>query len=570
MNILLPRQDSHLVDSESRQPVTSPQPASSRLSNPAPLHSPPVSHHMRPMMSGRELPPTPSERDQRRDTLPPERQDRLSLGGPGKDHGKYSRDERFPDLDRRKSAPPERSTTLGDEQGGEREPHALPAAYSQLLGPRGYPSSDRSSSGDGGRWSLSQGNEHNHEQPHPFYGETAKPASVARPVPQHPSIRYVSNRQQRPIPQARPASVMGNLSAPQNHEDSRHEPNDSGSTLASVRPTGVREPPRMRAEPMVMSSNGPIHRENNDNGIERPKSVPPQLFYKVDNSPSPDGYSSSANPVPVPRRSRDMAVAEASRVGHVREPAVGHITGGRPGHISAHSAGTLSPYNSNITPQSPSGSLDRHPATGTLHQSSAYNGGNLHSHTSGSWEHPAYQQHTSTGSLGRYSGSPRLPEGSNIQQGQHYGQGALQSSRHSYDRHPSDPSMIDSSSIYATPQRLQGAQGRTQFSNQPNMQQSPQQRQSLGPSAPGPQQPYHGGMTHSHSGGGRLEPHPAHHPDQHLHGAAPTPTARILPQTKMPNSSAPRPDAEQRTAVGDDPQHDRPKQNSVWYEYGCV
>ncbi|XP_025104622.1 uncharacterized protein LOC112570423 [Pomacea canaliculata] len=315
------RQDSHLVDSESRQPVTSPQPASSRLSNPAPLHSPPVSHHMRPMMSGRELPPTPSERDQRRDTLPPERQDRLSLGGPGKDHGKYSRDERFPDLDRRKSAPPERSTTLGDEQGGEREPHALPAAYSQLLGPRGYPSSDRSSSGDGGRWSLSQGNEHNHEQPHPFYGETAKPASVARPVPQHPSIRYVSNRQQRPIPQARPASVMGNLSAPQNHEDSRHEPNDSGSTLASVRPTGVREPPRMRAEPMVMSSNGPIHRENNDNGIERPKSVPPQLFYKVDNSPSPDGYSNSANPVPVPRRSRDMAAAEASRVGHVREPA---------------------------------------------------------------------------------------------------------------------------------------------------------------------------------------------------------------------------------------------------------
>jgi hypothetical protein len=132
------------------------------------------------------------------------------------------------------------------------------------------------------------------------------------------------------------------------------------------------------------------------------------------------------------------------------------------------------------------------------------------------------------------------------------------------------------SSPYALPNRPQSSLGGRQQGGYSGNQPSPlsaQQRLNATANPPGPQHPYH---PSSSQGRGDY----SHRFDQYGNGPSPsTPMARIPPQTKAtPANASPgvgRPldpaTAAQRTTVGDEtsPQ-DRPKQNSVWYEYGCV
>ena len=552
-----------------------------KLSGPEPLRSPPPLPQPTPRaMNNRELPPTPAERAARRESLPAtERLDRLTRGE-GSEQGS-SPDGRPVDPNRRRSA--------AGEQGREAR-HMM--ARSRSVGPQGYHPAEAGGQGAGGRGGPSRQGESEHElrdgRDH-SYGESnrfnASGSSNRQLPPSH-----------APRPYQRPASVMGRPSpSPQNSPHLRQDTNNSSSTPQRQSGAGEREAQCVRAEPMVGAANGLVQRREGHQGfVERPKSVPPHLFNKPIASSGGQGgnvnMKSSTSPVPPPRHSREV-MSHSSQDGqsHDRDavPRVS-LDGSLSGRSALFSAapgavgtpGRAGPPSSASLPNryiGPGGSQTQGYSPGGPSPGSVANHGPAAAGRPPIQRHPSPSSFHGAGSFqgavrpdqgsGCFQGAPRQ-DSTGAQPGPAYGRSITPGPKYGSEQYGRDAP--DASNPYSTPHRPQSSMGRAyHHGNQPSPL-SAQQRLNPGANPPGPQHPYHGPLQD----GGRLDHN--HRPlmDQHSHTSnqPPTPMARIPPQTKVASPPAGRgdPSANQRTAVGDEQPHDRPKQNSMWYEYGCV
>ncbi|KAK7506972.1 hypothetical protein BaRGS_00001823 [Batillaria attramentaria] len=534
-----------------------------RVNAPEPVRSPPPLPTSARPMSSRELPPTPMEREQRRESLPPtERLDRLT-GRPS-------------DPERRKSGVVEQSSA------GREARHSLPRSRS--VGPQGYNPQDSVSSpggrGAGGRQSVQGVNDRDHEREADrdhSYRDSDRYSSAGRSLPpqsapgsQQPSSRH-SVQLQAPRPYQRPASVLGHPSPHQaavpRSGSSRADYNNSNASTNSHRQNSnpgeqvVRSP--RRAQPMVNDSNGPVpRRDTNEYGqhpVERPKSVPPQFFNRSDSGPPYEGQSGSSAPVPAPRHSRDPRDREFPA--HERQasqpsialagPLVTSPTGSRP---TSHGSGPLP---------------NRYSGPGGPPQSQSYGPGSapggVPNHASGSGRPPPHYQP----GPGGYQGGPRQSDSPNGPPSQPHSRSMTPGPRYGSDPHNRDGPPSEANSVYARPH---SSVARPYPGNQPSPQSAQQRLSSGGGNQPGPQHPYRGGMPHPQGVSRVGDMNSVHHSPMEQHPHSNTPMARIPPQTKQTGSSAGRtdPPPAQRTAVGDEQPGDRPKKNSVWYEYGCV
>ncbi|XP_070181839.1 girdin-like isoform X2 [Littorina saxatilis] len=511
---------------------TTPPQAAFRLSGPEPLRSPPPPPNPTPrLMNNRELPPTPADRDSRRESLPPtERLDRLTRGEPG-------RDGRPVDPNRRRSA-------IGDQSRDQRPP----MARSRSVGPQGYPVAE---AGDQGGGVSARG------------GSTRPGENEQRLDGRDHSYRDVDHRLP-PRPYQRPASVVGQPSPSPSTQQSprglRGDSNNSNAAPYRQSSVGDQDSQRMRAEPMLGSANGPVQRRDNgeyspaNSFVERPKSVPPHLFNKVDsNNTSSVGSnslnsSSGGNPVPQPRLVRDQP-SRLSLEGLQRDrDAVSRVS--MDNSIGGRSvAGVGTPHGRPVGHNSTSSLPSRYsgPQTPNFSPGGSNPGGVANSVGSGQ---PPPPQLPSPGNYQGYQGGPRqdTPGG---QPSPAYGRSMTPGPRQGsepYGREAQDPN-----NPYSTPHRPQSSMGRPSFQGN---QLSAQQRLNPRSNPPGPQPPFRGSPQDLN-----------HRPLMDPHSPHPTPMARIPPQTKAPPTPQPGradPSANQRTAVGDEQTHDRPPKNSVW------
>ena len=553
------------------QATSPPQNSAVKLSGPEPLRSPPPLPQPTPRhINSRELPPTPAEREARRESLPPmERLDRLTRAT-GSEQGS-SQEGRPVDPHRRRSA-------IG-EQGREAR-HVM--ARSRSVGPQGYHPADAGGQG-GGRGGGRQ-------------GESEQDSRDSRDQSYRESDRFnssgSSNRQlppsHAPRPYPRPASVMGQPSPSSQHSPHlRHDSNNSSSTPQRQSSTGERNSQCVRAEPLVGSANGPVQRREGHQGfVERPKSVPPHLFNKPGSSGGQGSNTiskNSSNPVPPPRHSRE-GPSRSSLDGqpHDRDTpsrvSLDGSVGGRSAPFSAvtphglpssHSSSTLpSRYSGPGGPQthgySPGGS---YPGGVSNHSAATGRAPAQHLPSPGSFHGQGSVQGPGRQDQGGFQGAPRQ-DMTGAQPGPAYGRSITPGPRHGSE--PYGREAPDAGNPYSTPHRPQSSMSRAyHHANQPS-QLSAQQRLNPGSNPPGPQHPYRAPSQD----GSRLDHNHRPLADQHSHGSNQplTPMARIPPQTKVASPATGRgdPSANQRTAVGDEQPHDRPKQNSLWYEYGCV
>ncbi|XP_076464558.1 uncharacterized protein LOC143296482 [Babylonia areolata] len=565
-----------------------------KLSGPEPLRSPPpLPHSGLRSLNSRELPPTPSSREVRRESLPPmERLDRLTQG-PGFEQGAG----RPVDPERRRSA-------IGEQQQQREQRRPMPRSRS--VGPHGYhhPADSGGQGGGGGNMGAGRPGErepesredrvHANRDNRDHFGAESSP--VRRPPP---------SSQGPPRPYQRPASVLGHptSSSPRQPPQFHHQ-DSSNSNAAPLRHLGgAAEMQRMRAEPMVGSANGPVprkegeeygprrqsgsRREGDEYGQpgfgERPKSVPPHLFNKVDGSSAGEregGAVNSANnnshPVAPPRHGSHRLSLEGQRAGD-RDASSSSRTSAdmsvsaRVSHLNTAAAAASSPQGrSSGSGHSSTSSLpSRYSGPGTPVGPAVMN----HHPPSGRPPPPSQQQHsyTSPGPQGSGSGFQGGGHGGFVSGGggrqdsgpaggSGYGRSTTPGPRHGPDPYGRDGP--ESGSPYANPQRPQTAMGRPTYHGASA---GPQQRPSPGSNPPGPQHPYRPPSSQDGNHGDYN-----HRPvmEQRPHGNNPTPMARIPPQTKTMNPPPPGrgdPSATQRTAVGDDPSaHDRPKKNAVW------
>ena len=523
-------------------------------------------------MNNRELPPTPAER---RDCLPPtERLDRLT-GAAGGQQGGGPSGSRPLDPNRRRSA-------IGDQGREARQV----IARSRSVGPQGYPPADVGGGKGGGAFWPGEGEREPRDGRDQSYGRESD-RFVGAPSSSSSSARQLPPSRGAPRPgQQRPASVMGQPSpSPQLSPRSRRDGGVGGNPHWS--------PPTRQGLPgpepaAVNSANSPVRRREAHQGfVERPKSVPPHLFNKADGSSfGGQGGGSNANsncsgdPVPPPRYSRDVT-SRASLDGQPRDGDCssrasmdGSVSSGR---SAPSSAGPVTPHHSHST----SSSLpNRYSGPGGPPQQTGYNspgggsnpgGAAAMNHNAATGRLPAQQQQQQQhpggfpGPGGAQGGARQDSPGG----GQPYGRSVTPGPR--YGSEPYGREAPDAGSPYSTtPQRPQSSAGRAYYHGNPPNPLSAQQRLNPGPQAPlrAPPPP-----DHNHHPLLDQHPHANHHHHHSPAASTTTPMARIPPQTKAASTTpAGRgdPSAGQRTAVGDEQPPDRPKQNSMWYEYGCV
>ena len=554
-----------------------------KLSGPEPLRSPPPPPQpaLR-ALNNRELPPTPADREARRESLPPmERLDRLTRG--------QSLDQGGPrDPERRKSS-------IGEQRRDPRQP--IPRSRS--VGPQGYRPTDSPGQGEGrsGGGRMGERDQEAREERGQNYGEgdrfTALLGSPGRRPP--PS--------QGPRPYQRPASVMGQPSpSSQQSLQLRQDSGNPGSISHRQSGVGERETPRMRAEPMVGSASGPVQRreggeygqrrpgaeygQREDYGqssyAERPKSVPPHLFHGGPGGEQNSNMNNSnmGSPVAAPRHGREVMARSATLDGAPRDRDSG-VRSSMDGSVG----GRVAQYTANVASSQGKPSLQSSASLPSRYsgpggpQTSYSSGGStpVANHNSMPGRSPP-QQHAPSPSQGSASGNQGGP-GSYQGGGRHdpapgqpgagYGRSITPGPRHGSEPYGRDA--VDASNPYSTPHRPHSSLGRAAYHGNMSNPPSSQHRLLPGSSPPGPQHPYRQPPPPSQDGS--FVDH-NHRPvmDHRSHGSNPTPMARIPPQTKAPpNPTVGRVDpASQRTAVGDEQPHDRPKKNSVWYEYGCV